>query len=353
MKIQKDLFGQTKSGEKVFKYTLENDNGMSVSIIEFGCAITSLMVPDKEGKVVDVVCGYDTLQSYEEADGYLGAVVGRFANRIAKGRFTLNGKVYTLYQNDNQNHLHGGKCGFSHKVWASESNCDEASATLNLRYTSPDMEEGYPGKLDVSITYTLTNTNALSIRYEATTDKTTVLNLTNHAYFNLGGFNSGKIFEHTIQSSAISFLETDKELIPTGKIISVRNTPLDFLSEKTIGRDFDTESKYLKNAGGYDHCLVFPDNTCPTKPQVTVKDKASGRIMEVYTDQPCVQFYSANFLNNEKFPLKGGYPQSKQIAFCLETQRMPDSMNHPGFTDCTLEPGKSFISETIYKFKAE
>lgn len=353
MNIEKKLFG-THNGHDVDVYTLTNDSGMSADIITLGGAIQKLMVPDRRGELCDIVGGYDNLRSYVEGDGYQGALVGRFGNRICKGKFTLDGKEYTLFCNNGENHLHGGKVGFSHKVWDAVASIEEDGCCLELSYTSPDGEEGYPGTLTVNVRYKLTKDNALSISYRATTDKKTILNLTNHSYFNLGGYASGKVFDHIMQIDAESFLETDAGLIPTGNIIPVENTPFDFREPKTIGRDFDLSFEPMRLAGGYDHCMNFVKRDKPmAKPRVTVWEEKSGRVMEVYTDMPCVQFYSGNFLNNPDHPHKSGYPQSLQNAFCLETQKMPDAINHDNFTDCTLDVGEVYESTTVFKFSVK
>lgn len=350
MNIQKRYFGTCPAG-KVDIYTMTVDSGMSVDIITLGGAIVRLIAPDKKGNLADVVCGYDDLKSYWEANGYLGALIGRFGNRIAKGKFTLDGKEYSLYINNGENSLHGGRVGFSHKIWDAKTEITSDGCVLDLTYVSPDGEENYPGTLTVNVRYTLSNDNALSIKYRAVTDKKTVVNLTNHTYFNLGGFASGDVFGHEMQMDVESFIPTDAGLIPTGEIRPVKGTAFDFNERKTIGRDFDLSYEPLKLAGGYDHCLNFKETADPmAKPRVSVYDPKADREMLVYTDAPCVQFYSANFLNNEQYPLKGGYPQQKQHAFCLETQKMPDSPNHSNFTDCTLSPGEVYESETVYKF---
>lgn len=350
MNIEKCYFGEA-FGKAVDKYTLTVDSGMSVSIITLGGAIQRLLVPDREGKLADIVGGYDDLSDYVEGDGYQGALIGRFGNRIAKGAFTLDGVDYKLFVNNGPNHLHGGKIGFSHKVWDAEAGIEDNGCTLTLKYTSPDGEEGYPGTLKVTVTYKLSQDNALSIKYHATTDKKTVLNLTNHTYFNLGGFASGKIFDHELWIDADSFLETDETLIPTGRRVSVEGTTFDFRTPKTIGRDFDLSYEPLRIAGGYDHCMNFTKRAEPmSEARARVYEHKSGRVMEVWTDQPCVQFYSGNFLNNPDHDFKGGYKQGLQNMFCLETQKMPDSVNRPDFTDCTLDVGETYETITVYKF---
>ncbi|MBE6583610.1 MAG: galactose mutarotase [Ruminococcaceae bacterium] len=353
MNIEKRPFGEV-CGKQVDIYTMTVDSGASVSIITFGGAVNKLLMPDREGKLADVVCGYDDLKSYTEAAGYQGALIGRVGNRIGKGRFTLDGKQYQLYINNGENSLHGGKVGFSHKVWDAEANVCGDACVLDLYYTSPDGEENYPGTLKLHVTYKLTQDNALSITYRAETDKKTIINLTNHTYFNLAGFASGKIFDHEMWMDADSFIPTDKGLIPTGEIRAVDGTPFDFREAKKIGRDFDLSYEPMAIAGGYDHCMNFVKREQPMgAPRIVVSEQSSGRVMEVYTTEPCVQFYSGNFLNSAQYPFKGGYPQGLQNAFCLETQRMPDSINHENFTDCTLDAGEKFESTTIYKFSVK
>ncbi len=350
MNIEKKFFDKTKNNEDVYIYTLSNDNGMSVSICEFGGAMVNLLVPDKNGEISDVVCGYDKLSSYEEPDGYQGALIGRWGNRIGKAKFTLDGVEYNLYKNDGDNHLHGGKVGFSHKVWDSSTAMGENSASLMLNYFSPDGEEGYPGNLNVRVTYTLDNDNTLSVDYHATTDKLTVINLTNHSYFNLKGFNSGKIFDHVLTFKADRFLPTNAELIPTGEIRSVEGTPFDFREPKAIGRDFDLGDVNIGFAKGYDHCLVFEDNLSDNETKISVFEPSSERRMEVYTNQPAVHFYSGNFLVDNGYNFKGDYVKNLQCAFCLETEVMPDSMNHEGFTNCTLSPSEEYSTFTKFRF---
>lgn len=352
MAIVKDLFGTMPCGTPVYRYTLRNEAGMRVAILNLGGAVQSLCVPDREGKLADVVCGYDSVASYLGGDGYQGALIGRFGNRIAKGKFTLDGKDYSLYCNNNGNHLHGGKVGFDHRIWDVTA-VDGENPTLTLHLLSPDGEEGYPGNLDVTVTYTLTADNRFMIRYVATTDQTTPLNLTNHSYFNLGGFASGTVLNHELTMDADGFLETDAELIPTGTILPVAGTPFDFRKTKTIGADFYEDYEPLHLAGGYDHCMVFAGGE--TKEPVlraTLRDPVSGRTMRMLTNQPCVQLYSGNFMKNPDYPFKGGYSQHTQNAVCLETQHMPDSPNHENFTDCLLRPGEMYDYTTVYAFSA-
>ena len=354
MSIEKRYFGTLSDGRTVNSYTLFNAKGMRVMILDLGGILCQIHVPDKEGRLTDVVGGYDNLDYYVNASGYQGALIGRFGNRIGMSKFTLDGKEYTLFANNNDvNHLHGGKEGFNTKIWSVTEKDGEAPA-LELEYVSVDGEEGYPGTLTVRVTYTLSADNALSIRYQATTDKKTILNLTNHAYFNLGGYASGSIRDHYLQMDADSYVRTDTLLIPTGELPSVEGTPFDFRSGKTVGQDIDADNIDLKIAGGYDHCFNFVGGE--TKEPVlraTLKDPKSGRVMKMYTNQPCVQLYTGNFLENDGYPFKGGYVKSKQIALCLETQHMPDSINHDNFTNVVLDVGETYDYTTIYAFSAE
>jgi aldose 1-epimerase len=348
--ITKQLFGEINS-QQIYKFTLTNNNGMSVVLSNFGATIISINTPDKNGKIVDVIGGYDTLESYIEADGYQGAIIGRVGNRICEGKFTLDGIDYNLYINNGPNHLHGGKIGYDKRVWNVLSTNDSDEPSIKFFLLSKDGEEGYPGNLSITITYSLSNEGALSIRYEATTDKKTIINLTNHTYFNLGGCDSGKIHDHILWLDADTYLPTDDSLIPTGEIRSVEGTPFDFRLPKKIGRDINLQNNDLVIAGGYDHCLNFVGGeTDAPKLRAKVIHETSGRIMEMYTNQPCVQFYSGNFLGNEKYPFKNNCVQNKQIAFCLETQHMPDAINHDNFTSVILNPEEKYDYTTIYKF---
>ncbi len=352
--ITKQFFGKLEDGREVYSYTMKSDSGMSVRISEFGGAIMELRVPDKFGRIADIVAGYDDVRDYASNPGYLGALVGRVGNRINKGVFYLDGKKYEIFQNNNGNSLHGGKVGFSHKIWSIEP-VDGEEPQLVCTLVSPDGDENYPGTLTVHVTYTLLKSNALSIRYEATTDQKTILNLTNHAYFNLGGYASGKIFDHVLRMDADAYIPTDETLIPTGEIRPVDGTPFDFREPKTIGRDFDVENNAdMKIAGGYDHCFCFAGGeTKEPVLRVEAYEPKSGRVMQVYTNQPCIQFYSGNFMAQIETPLKGGYPASVQSAFCLETQKMPDSVNHPNFTDTVLNPGEKYDYTTVFQFSVK
>lgn len=347
--IVKRRFGEV-NGNPVYEYTLSNANGMNVCILTYGAVLRAMNVPGRDGRLTDVICGYDDIKSYVEGDGYQGAVVGRYANRIAKGRFTLNGKEYSLFINNGVNSLHGGKLGLNTKIFAACEN--EKANSLSLTAVLEDMEEGYPGRMSVEVTYTLTEDNALKINYRASSDKDTIVNLTNHTYFNLSGYASGSILYHTLMIDADTYLPIDDTLIPTGEMRPVEGTPFDFRADKRIGADFYSESEDLKIAGGYDHCMNFTGGESE-KPVLRARltDEKSGRRMNVYTDQPCVQLYTANFMNNSAYPFKGGFPQHTQNAVCLETQHMPDSVNHENFTNVVLKAGEEYNYTTIYAFE--
>ena len=351
MSISKAFFGNLSDGRSVSEFILENANGVKVKLLDYGATVKEIFVPDRNGVFADVVAGYDSLDSYVNADGYQGAVIGRIGNRIAKGNFTLDGKEYTLYINNGPNHLHGGEFGFNSKVWDAEVlDSDEPSVVFS--YTSPDGEEGYPGTLNVRVKYTLTDDNALSINYIATTDKKTIVNLTNHSYFNLGGYGSGRVHSHELMLDAEYYLPTDDTLIPTGEIRSVKGTPFDFTSPKEVGRDIASDNQDLIFARGYDHCFYFGESDKIVK-RAELYDKNSGRVMEMLTNQPAVHIYTGNYVNNEKYPFKGGVAQREQTLICLETEKMPDSINHDNFTNVVLEPGVVYDYTTIFKFSVK
>ena len=353
MSIERKFFGQLADGTDIYAYTLKNVNGMSAKIISYGGAIVELKVKDRNGCFTDVVGGYDSLKSYVEAAGYQGALIGRFGNRINKGKFTLDGVEYSLFINNGENHLHGGEFGYNSKVWDVEE-IDTEEPSLKLHIISPDGDEGYPGNLDLTVTYTLSNDNGLIIRYEATTDKATPVNLTNHCYFNLGGYASGKIYDMELMIDADTYLPTDARLIPTGEIKDVTGTPFDFRTPKKIGLDIASDDTDIKLGGGYDHCFNFTGGeTAEPVMRCELYDAKTGRVMSVYTNQPCVQFYSGNFLDEEAYPFKGGYPQTLQTLMCLETQHMPDSINQKNFTDCVLKPGEKYDYTTEYRFSVK
>lgn len=355
MSIERELFGTLPDGREVFAYTLRNEAGMRVKICTYGGAVMQLYAPDRRGAFDDVVCGYSSLDSYIGGDGYQGAIIGRLANRVGGARFRLDGKEYSLYKNDGENSLHGGDAGFNAAIWDVAEAKDCESPALVLHCTFADGEGGYPGNLDTTVTYTLSADNALSIEYRARSDRKTVVSLTNHTYFNLGGYASGSVMGHRLTLDADRYLETGADLVPTGRILPVAGTSLDFGMEKALSDGFDPERGELKNAGGYDHCLCFTDGEAngEVKLRGILRDPVSGRGMKLLTDQPCVQLYSGNFLTNERFPFKNGLPQTKRMAVCLETQKMPDSVNHEGFTDVTLDVGEEYLHRTVYAFFAE
>ena len=341
MLITKQAYGET-DGKKVYLYTLTNTNGLKAEIINFGGIITKLYVPDRKGNFADIVLGCDTLEDYISKGGYFGALIGRYGNRIAKGKFKLNGVEYKLAQNNGENHLHGGIKGFNKVVWDAEEMKADNGIALKLFYLSEDGEEGYPGILSCTVIYTLTNDNELKISYEAETDKTTVINLTNHSYFNLGGHNSGDILGHEIMLRADYFLPVDAGLIPTGRIEPVKGTPMDFTNPKTIG------SRIEQVTGGYDHnyCLNSSDGSLALAAEVYEPD--SGRIMQIFTTQPGIQFYTGNFLNGSS---KGkGAVYYKHNGFCLETQHFPDSPNRANYPTVVLRPGQKYKQLTVHKF---
>jgi len=347
--VTKAPFGKTAEGQQVDIYMLTNSKGAEARIINYGGALVSLKVPDKNGKLGDVVLGYDSIGDYEQHRSYIGALIGRYGNRIAKGKFTLDGKEYTLAVNNGENHLHGGLKGFNRVVWTARPFADADGAHLELTYLSKDGEEGYPGNLNVTVVYTLTDKNELKIAYSATTDKTTIVNLTNHAYFNLAGAGSGDILNHVVTLNADRFTPTDSGSIPTGELRSVKGTPFDFTKPTTIGARINQEDEQLKFGSGYDHNFVLNENGKQPSLAATVYEPTTGRMMEVYTTEPGIQFYTGNYLDGA---IKGKNSQDypRRSAFCLETQHFPDSPNKPSFPSVVLKPGGKFSSTTIYKF---
>lgn len=349
LNVKPENFEKTIDGKPVRLYVLENSKGTTIAITNYGGRIVSIIVPDKNSNFDDINLGYSSLDDYiNYSEQYFGALIGRYGNRIGKGRFVLEGTEYTLATNNGPNHLHGGIKGFNDCVW-DVAECTKN--TLTLDYMSKDMEEGYPGNLNTRVKYSLTEENELRIDYQATTDKKTILNLTNHSYFNLAGEGSGKtILDHEIIIYADNFTPVDANLIPTGEIIPVAGTPFDFRQWKPIGRDLGQKDQQLEFGKGYDHNFVLNK---PVPNQLTLAAKAkeptSGRIMEVYTTEPGVQFYIGNFLAGEDRG-KSGKPYLFRTAFCLETQHFPDSPNKPNFPSATLNPGETFVSTTIYKF---
>ena len=339
-------FGKTADGTTIELYVLTNGR-ITAKVMTYGAILTELHVPDKNGKTADVVLGFDNLAAYLAGHPHFGATTGRFANRIAKGKFSLDGKDYTLALNNGPNSLHGGLKGFDKAVWKAEDVSGDAGPAVKFSYVSKDGEEGYPGNLTVSVTYTVTAADALKIDYTATTDQATPLNLTNHSYFNLGGSASGSILDHELTLTASAYTPVDETLIPTGDIASVKDTPLDFTRPQTLGsRINDLKGEPV----GYDHNFVLPksDGKTPILAAKIVEPK-SGRVMETYTTEPGVQLYTANFMDGS-IKGKDGVSYKKHGAFCLETQHFPDSVNQPNFPSTILRPGDTYTQTTIYKF---
>jgi aldose 1-epimerase len=344
-------YGKLQDGTAISLYTLTNTAGTVMTVTNYGGIIVSLKTEDKNGNFEDVVLGFDSLSTYEKSNPFFGCIVGRYGNRIAKGKFQLDGKTYTLAKNNGENHLHGGLKGFDKQVWAGDNYTIPEGAVLKLTYTSKDMEEGYPGNLQTEVIYTLTNNNELKIDYKATTDKKTVVNLTNHTYFNLSGNTKTDILGHSVALAASKFLPVDKGLIPTGELKDVKGTPFDFTTPHVVGERINDNNEQLKIAGGYDHCWVF-DKLDNLSPVATVHDSVSGRFMEVFTTEPAVQFYTGNFLNGT---LTGKFNTvyKQRYGLCLETQHYPDSPNRPEFPSVVLNPGDEYTTQTIYKFSVK
>jgi aldose 1-epimerase len=339
-------FTDTIDGKITNLYTLKNASGMTMTVTNFGGRVVSLLVPARDGKMRDVSVGFKSVDDYvKSTERYYGATIGRYGNRIAKGQFTLDGKQYTLFKNNGPNHLHGGKKGFQDVVWDAKQLSD---STLELSYISKDMEEGYPGNLTVKVTMGLTNNNEVTFDYEATTDKKTVVNLTNHAYFNLEGEGSGTINDHIMQINADRYTPVDSTLIPTGRLEPVAGTPFDFRKPTAIGARIDADHEQIKNGGGYDHNFVL--NGTGMKHAATVTANGSGIVMHVHTQEPGLQFYSGNFMKSEN-TFKNGKKDAYRNAFCLETQHFPDSPNQPSFPSTVLEPGKTYKTRSVYKFE--
>lgn len=349
--VKKEKYGTTPDGQQVDLYTLTNSHGIEVQVINFGGIITSIRVPDRDGKVADIALGFDNLEGYLENKPYFGAIIGRYANRIANGKFTLDGKEYVLAKNNGTNSLHGGIKGFNEVVWTAEPFHEPQGEGVKLTYLSKDGEEGYPGNLKVKVSYTLTDKNELIIDYEATTDKATPINLTNHSYFNLAGEGNGDVLAHQLQLNAESFTPIDKNLIPTGKIQPVKGTPLDFTQTTAIGARINDPYEQLVIAHGYDHNFVVNRKKDGLQFAARVHEPKSGRVLEVYTTQPGIQLYTGNFLDGTVVG-KHGHAYKQREAFCLETQHYPDSPNHPGFPNTILRPGHAFHSQTVFKFSA-
>ena len=348
---KRESFGQTGGGQAVDIYTLKNGRGAEARITTYGGTVVSLKVPDRAGKLDDVVLGFDDVQGFEKTTTYMGALIGRYANRIAKGRFTLNGKEYTLATNNGENHLHGGVRGFDKVVWKARPLAARGGQALELTYLSKDGEEGYPGNLNVRVVYTLTDANELKIDYHATTDKDTVVNLTNHNYYNLAGQGSGDILGHLLTINAGRFTPTDAGAIPTGELRPVRGTPFDFTRPTAIGARINQDEEQLKLGKGYDHNFVINGRAGTLRLAGRVSEPTTGRVMEVWTTEPGMQLYTGNYLDGSDTG-KGGKPYRHRYGFCLETQHYPDSPNRPEFPSTALRRGARFRSTTVYKFSA-
>ncbi len=330
-------------------YVMVNANRMAIAVTNFGGRLTFLQVPDKYGELADVVLGYDSLVQYLKGNPYFGAMIGRYGNRIAKGTFTLEGREYQLATNNGANALHGGPNGFHNALWNVEAKQTDQGQALELSYVSEDGEEGYPGRLTVKVTYTLNDNNDLILDYEATTDKTTVVNLTHHSFFNLAGEGVGDILGHDLTIFADRFNPVDEGLIPTGELRSVKGTPFDFLSPHLVGERIGAEDEQLKFGKGYDHNFVLNKEGSELSLAARVVEPNSGRVMEVWTTEPGLQFYSGNFLTKEEVGKKG-HVYDFRTAFCLEAQHFPDSPNHPDFPSTVLKPGETYRQQTIYWF---
>lgn len=351
--VRVEPYGVTPDGREVSLYTLTNAHGMEVKITNYGAIVQSLKTPDRNGALADVVLGFDTLDGYLGKHPYFGAIVGRYGNRIAKGKFALDGQEYTLAVNNGPNALHGGLKGFDKQVWTATAFEDDDAAGLKLHLVSPDGDEGYPGELTVTVTYMLTNENALEIHYEATTDAPTVLNLTNHSYFNLDGAGNGDILDHSVTINADRFTPVDETLIPTGELRPVEGTPFDFRTAKPLGQDIGADEEQIKFGGGYDHNFVLNKTAAGAMTLAArVHAPESGRVMEVHTTEPGLQFYSGNFLDGTDVG-KGGVAYAHRFGFCMETQHFPDSPNQPAFPSTVLRPGENYDTTTVYKFSVE
>lgn len=347
----KAAFQQVIDGKQTDLFVLKNKNNMQAAVTNYGGRLVSLLVPDKDNNLTDVSVCFDSVLQYQTStEPYFGATIGRYGNRIAKGKFSLDGKDYSLFTNNGPNTLHGGKKGFQYVVWDAKQIGD---SILELSYLSKDMEEGFPGNLQVKVIYQITDANELKLTYEALTDKKTVVNLTNHAFFNLNGTGSGTINNHVLMINADHYTPVDATLIPTGKIIPVANTPFDFRTAVAIGKNVDVDDEQLKNGNGYDHNFVLNKNTTAgLNHAATVVADKTNIMMEVFTTEPGLQFYGGNFMQS-KNSMKGGGKDDFRTAFCLETQHFPDSPNQPSFPSTVLEPGKTYSSTSVYKFSVK
>ncbi|UZH56070.1 galactose mutarotase [Salinimicrobium tongyeongense] len=349
--MHKEKYGVTPQGEQVDLFTLRNEQGMEVKIITYGGRITSLKVPDKNDNFEDVVLGFDSLEQYLEENPFFGALIGRYGNRIAKGKFSLDGQEYTLAQNNGVNHLHGGDKGFDKVVWKVKEALKQNS--LVLSYISEHMEEGFPGRLETEVTYTLTEDNSLEVEYKATTDRKTIVNLTQHAYFNLSGDFTNSILNHQVQINADDFVPVDEHLIPTGQLAPVAGSPFDFSKPKAIGEEINAAHEQLERGNGYDHTWAINNPENGLRFAASALHPESGRKLEVYTTEPGMQLYTGNFLDGT-LPLQNGKGfYEKRSGFCFETQHYPDTPNQENFPSVVLEPGETYFSKTSFRFSVK
>lgn len=347
--VTQKSFGKTQAGDEIYEWTLTNAAGVTVKLINFGAVVTSIQTPDREGKPGEITLGFDDFAGWEKNPAYFGVTAGRYANRIAGGKFTIDGEEYKLATNNGPNHLHGGIVGFNKRVWKPSTKQTGDAASVTFQYLSKDGEEGYPGNLDALVTYTLTDANELRIDYQATTDKATVLNLTNHTYWNLAGRGSGDVLGHEITINADRYLPVDDTAIPTGELATVKDTPMDLTKPQKIGEKI---AEVVGGGGGYDHCYVLNRGEQDEGKLVLtarVHEPKSGRVLEIQTTQPGVQFYTGNFLDGT--PDVSGNKQHG--GFCLETQHFPDSPNQPKFPSTLLKPGETFKSSTVHTFSVK
>ena len=348
--IQNREFGTMPDGTVVEEYTLTNANGLEMKVITYGGIITSLKTPDRDGNLGDIVLGYDDLEGYIENNPYFGAIIGRYGNRIARGKFTLDSVEYSLATNNIGNHLHGGIKGFDKVLWQAEPIQEDSAVSLKMTYKSKDMEEGYPGNLDVTVIYKVANDNTLTFDYYAATDKKTIVNLTNHCYYNLTGVRDD-ILSHELYINASQYIPVDSTLIPTS-VDPVEGTPFDFSTPKKIGTDIEVEHAQLKNGGGYDHAWVLNGSTDKMNFAASLYEASTGRFMEIYTTEPAIQFYSGNFLDGSITGKEGTVYQFR-TGLCLETEHYPDSPNHPDYPGTVLNPGEEYRTTTITKFSTK
>ena len=347
--MSKESFGAAPDGTPAYLYTLKNSQGMEAKIITFGGIVVSLKVPDRNGKLDDVVLGFDSVPDYVKNHDFFGALIGRYGNRIAKGKFTLDGKDYVLATNNGPNHLHGGRYGFDQRIWQADEAESVPGRSLVLKYVSKDGEEGYPGTLSAKVRYAVTDSNELRIEYSAVTDKPTIVNLTQHSYFNLAGQGNGDILGHDLTIVADRFTPVDSTLIPTGELRPVEGTPMDFRIPVAIGARINQKDEQLIYGGGYDHNWVLNRKDSSLSLAASLHDPTTGRVMDIFTTEPGLQFYSGNFLNGSAIG-KGGKPYKYRYGLCLETQHFPDSPNKPQFPSTVLRPGETYFTTTVYHF---